>query len=172
MVSGRWFGENGGNLAAIFVASLPQWESFYFFESKSFDQGSKEGGLWAQHGVKLKKWVKHTELILAWQAGILHTRCAVGTQKCSTVGRTQIKSHPLPPSVFLLVVAFLFGESLSTDMSSEWWVRRVINKDGENETKPSFLPLLIVLSQKAEMHGRLACHPGTFAVLFCDCNNF
>ena len=51
--------------------------------------------------------------------GTLHTRCAVGTQKGSTVGRAQIKSHPLPPSVFLLVVAFLFGESLSTDMSSE-----------------------------------------------------
>lgn len=68
VVSGRWFGENGGNLAAIFVATLPQWEPFYFSDSKSFDQGSKEGGLWAQHGVKLKKWVKHTELILAWQA--------------------------------------------------------------------------------------------------------
>lgn len=48
----------------------------------------------------------------------------------------------------------------------------MINRDGENETKPSFMPVLIVLSQKAEVHGRPACHPGTFAVLFCDYNNF
>ena len=46
----------------------------------------------------------------------------------------------------------------------------MINRDGENETKPSFMPVLIVLSQKAEAHGCPACHPGTFAVLFCDYN--
>lgn len=51
-------------------------------------------------------------------------------------------------------------------MSTEWWVRQVINTDRENETKLSFLPSLIVLSQKAEIRWHPEPYDGIFTYLF------
>lgn len=42
----------------------------------------------------------------------LRTRCDVGVHRNRTVARAWIKSRLLPPAVFFLFVAFLFGEEL------------------------------------------------------------